>query len=154
MILYNCSCHNNIILYIKNILISFVNCYSQHLFQLYNWLNSILFFGTEMISEKLQLFLFPNDQVEAWRDDSRLNLPNHISEKIQNFSTNITKKSMTWSLNTPRIRQYCTNKCVTYATIPLFCICGTRSKFCCRVSKNTQFVGSVVPFQQYNYSLR
>ena len=88
----------------KKILISFVDSFSQHLFRLNNWLNSILFFATEIISEKLQHFLFSNDQVEAWRNDSRLNLPNHISEKMQNFLTNIIKKFMTWSLNTLRIR--------------------------------------------------
>ena len=45
-------------------------CDCTHYFYLIYWLNGILSFGTEQISQKLQFFFFANDHVEKGGNDS------------------------------------------------------------------------------------
>ena len=59
---------------------SFADCDRERCLRLNIWLNSILLFKTEAMFQELQLFFFTYDQVEERRDNSWLNLPNHVSE--------------------------------------------------------------------------
>ena len=63
----------------------FADCDRERCLRLNNWLNSILLFKTEAMFQELQLFLFTYDQVEERRDNSWLNLPNHIPEMKRCF---------------------------------------------------------------------
>ena len=64
---------------------SFADCDRERCLQLNNWLNSILLFKTEAMFLELELFFFTYDQVEERRDNSWLNLPNHIPEMKRCF---------------------------------------------------------------------
>ena len=63
----------------------FADCDRERCLRLNNWFNSILLFKTEAMFQELQLFFFTYDKVEERRDNSWLNLPNHIPEMKRCF---------------------------------------------------------------------